>query len=59
MTSVFGAFVLGNDPTIKLFGVALSSAVLLDAFVVRLILIPSLMTIFGEANWWLPGWLGP
>jgi RND superfamily putative drug exporter len=58
MTSVFGAFNLGNDPTIKLFGVALSSAVLLDAFVVRLILIPSLMTIFGAANWWLPGWLG-
>jgi RND superfamily putative drug exporter len=32
--------------------------VLFDAFVVRLILIPSVMTIFGEANWWLPGWLG-
>ena len=58
MTSVFGAFILGNDATIKLFGVALSSAVLFDAFVVRLILIPSVMTIFGEANWWLPGWLG-
>jgi RND superfamily putative drug exporter len=57
MTSVFGAFVLGNDPIIKLFGVALSTAVLLDAFVVRLILIPSLMAIFGTANWWLPGWL--
>ena len=57
MTSVFGAFVLGNDPIIKLFGVALSTAVLLDAFIVRLILIPSLMTILGKANWWLPGWL--
>jgi RND superfamily putative drug exporter len=57
MTSVFGAFVLGNDPIVKLFGVALSTAVLLDAFVVRLVLIPSLMTIFGPANWWLPGWL--
>jgi RND superfamily putative drug exporter len=57
MTSVFGAFILGNDAIIKLFGVALSTAVLLDAFVVRLILIPSLMTIFGTANWWLPGWL--
>ncbi len=57
MTSVFGAFIFGNDATIKLFGVALSTAVLLDAFVVRLILIPSLMTIFGKANWWLPGWL--
>ena len=57
MTSVFGAFILGNDATIKLFGVALSTAVLLDAFVVRLILVPSLMTIFGKANWWLPGWM--
>jgi putative drug exporter of the RND superfamily len=57
MTSVFGAFILGNDTIIKLFGVALSTAVLLDAFVVRLILVPSLMTIFGTANWWLPGWL--
>ena len=57
MTSVFGAFILGNDPIIKLFGVALSTAVLLDAFVVRLILIPSLMSIFGKANWWLPSWL--
>ncbi len=57
MTSVFAAFILGIDPIVKLFGVALSTAVLLDAFVVRLILVPSLMTIFGKANWWLPGWL--
>ena len=57
MTSVFGAFILGNDATVKLFGVALSTAVLFDAFVVRLVLIPSLMTIVGEPNWWLPGWL--
>jgi RND superfamily putative drug exporter len=57
MASVFGAFVLGNDPIIKLFGVALSSAVLLDAFVVRLVLVPSLMAILGKANWWLPAWL--
>jgi putative drug exporter of the RND superfamily len=57
MTSVFGAFVLGNDATIKLFGVALSTAVLLDAFIVRLVLVPSVMTILGPVNWWLPGWL--
>lgn len=56
MTSVFGAFVLGNDAIIKLFGVALSTAVLLDALVVRLILVPSLMTIFAT-NWWPPEWL--
>jgi putative drug exporter of the RND superfamily len=57
MTSVFGAFILANDATIKLFGVALSTAVLFDAFVVRLVLIPSLMTIIGPVNWWLPDWL--
>ena len=58
MTSVFGAFVLGNDAIIKLFGVALASAVLFDAFMVRLIIVPSVMTISDRANWWLPGWLG-
>ena len=57
MFSVFAAFILGNDPTIKLFGLALSTAVLFDAFIVRLIIVPSLMFAFGRANWWLPGWL--
>ena len=57
MASVFGAFLLGNDPIVKLFAIALSTAVLLDAFVVRLILVPSLMTVLGPRNWWLPGWL--
>ncbi len=58
MISVFAAFVLGNEPTIKLFGLALASAVLFDAFIVRLIIVPSVMYQFGRANWWLPGWLG-
>ncbi len=58
MFSVFGAFVLGNDSTIKLFGLALSSAVLFDAFIVRLIIVPSVMYQLGRVNWWLPGWLG-
>jgi RND superfamily putative drug exporter len=57
MFSVFFGFVFGGDATIKLFGLSLAMAVLLDAFVVRLILIPSLMTLLGPANWWLPGWL--
>jgi RND superfamily putative drug exporter len=58
MSSVFLAFVFGEDTTIKMFGLALGVAVLLDAFVVRLVLVPALMTLFGTANWWLPGWLG-
>ena len=58
MISVFSAFVLGNEPTIKLFGLALASAVLFDAYVVRLIIVPSIMYQLGRTNWWLPGWLG-
>jgi len=57
MSSVFLAFVPSTNATIKLFGVALASAVLIDAFIVRLILVPSLMSMLGKANWWLPGWL--
>ena len=57
MSSVFIAFVPTPNDTIKLFGVALASAVLIDAFVVRLVLVPSLMSMLGRANWWLPGWL--
>jgi RND superfamily putative drug exporter len=57
MSSVFLAFVPSTNSTIKLFGVALASAVLIDAFIVRLVLVPSLMSMFGKANWWLPGWL--
>lgn len=57
MSSVFMAFIPSTESTIKLFGVALAAAVLIDAFVIRLVLIPSLMTLFGKANWWLPSWL--
>ncbi len=57
MSSVFLAFVPSTNSTIKLFGLALASAVLIDAFIVRLILVPSLMSMLGKANWWLPAWL--
>ena len=58
MTSVFLAFVPTPITAIKLFGVALASAVLIDAFIVRLLLVPSLMSLLGRANWWMPRWLG-
>jgi RND superfamily putative drug exporter len=54
MISVFASFMLGDDRTIKLFGLGLASAVLFDAFVIRLILVPSLMFIFGKWSWWMP-----
>ncbi len=57
MMSVFGAFVLGDDPTGKLFGVGLAVAVFLDATLVRMILVPATMSLVGRANWWLPAWL--
>ncbi|MCB1027628.1 MAG: MMPL family transporter, partial [Microthrixaceae bacterium] len=57
MVSVFGAFVLGDDPVIKMFGIGLSVAVLLDATVVRMIIVPAVMTLFGDRAWWLPAWL--
>jgi RND superfamily putative drug exporter len=57
MASVFLAFVPTPDNTIKLFGVALGSAVIIDAFLIRLIAVPSIMSIIGKGNWWLPGWL--
>jgi RND superfamily putative drug exporter len=40
-----------------MFGIALASAVALDAFVLRTLLVPALMHLLGAANWWLPGWL--
>jgi putative drug exporter of the RND superfamily len=57
MISVFGAFVLGDDPNGKLFGVGLAVAVLLDATLVRMVLVPATMSLMGRANWWLPAWL--
>ena len=57
MASVFLAFIPTPNDTIKLFGVGLATAVLVDAFLVRLILVPSLISWIGPATWWLPKWL--
>ncbi len=57
MIMLFLAFVLGPDLTIKLFGLGLAAAVLLDALVVRSVLVPALMLVLGERNWYLPRWL--
>ncbi|MEO6501379.1 MAG: MMPL family transporter, partial [Jatrophihabitantaceae bacterium] len=51
MIAVFGGFILGDARVIKLFGIGLASAVFLDAFVVRTVLVPSVMHLLGEANW--------
>ena len=57
MVFVFGSFVLNGDPTIKQFGVGLAVAVVLDATVVRCLLVPALMLLMGKVNWWMPKWL--
>jgi len=57
MIAVFGGFILGDARVIKLFGIGLASAVFLDAFVVRTVLVPSLMHLLGNANWFFPKWL--
>ncbi|MEV8633387.1 MMPL family transporter [Streptosporangium sp. NPDC051023] len=55
MTAVFGGFVFMNDPIIKSMGFALAVGVLVDAFVVRMTLVPAVMSLLGRAAWWLPG----
>jgi putative drug exporter of the RND superfamily len=57
MVFVFGSFVLNGDPTIKQFGVGLAVAVVLDATVVRCLLVPALMILMGKLNWYIPRWL--
>ena len=57
MITVFLAFVLIDNVVIKMFGVGLATAVLIDATIVRLMLVPSVMVLIGDKNWWLPGWL--
>ena len=57
MICVFIAFVFGGQRVIAEFGIGLAAAVLIDAFVIRTVLVPALMHMIGPANWWLPGWI--
>jgi putative drug exporter of the RND superfamily len=57
MIAVFSGFVLGSDPIVKMMGLGLATAVLVDATIVRCVLVPASMRLMGDANWWLPGWL--
>ena len=54
MIVVFLSFALGDDRVIKEFGIGLAAAVFLDAFVIRILLVPALMELAGERAWWLP-----
>lgn len=57
MVLVFAGFVLGGQRIIMMFGIGLASAVLLDAMIVRSVVVPSLMLLLGRANWHMPTWL--
>jgi putative drug exporter of the RND superfamily len=57
MVTVFASFMLGEDRIIKLFGLGLASAVLIDAVIIRSVLVPAIMQLFGKSAWWIPDWL--
>ncbi len=57
MISVFASFIIGDNPMLKMFGLGFSVAVFLDATVVRMMIVPAVMALFGDRAWWLPGWL--
>jgi putative drug exporter of the RND superfamily len=57
MVAVFAGYALDSELTIKMVGVGLAVAVLLDVTVVRMILVPASMALLGRFNWWIPGWL--
>ena len=54
MIFVFGSFVLAGQRVIAEFGIGLASAVFLDAFILRTVLVPAVMHLLGDRNWWLP-----
>jgi putative drug exporter of the RND superfamily len=54
---VFLAFMSGNDVIIKMFGLGLGVAILIDVLIVRMVVSPALMTILGDKAWWMPRWL--
>jgi len=57
MGSVFFSFLLGGERTIMMFGLALGVAILIDALVVRLLIVPAAMQILGHRAWWMPRWM--
>jgi len=57
MVCVFMSFVIGDDRSLKMFGLGLAVAVAIDATVVRMLLVPATMELLGDKNWWLPKWI--
>ncbi|MCX4539094.1 MMPL family transporter [Streptomyces sp. NBC_01565] len=57
MVAVFLSFAVAEDPSTKMFGLGLATAIFIDATVVRMVLVPATMTLLGRTNWWLPKWI--
>jgi putative drug exporter of the RND superfamily len=57
MVCIFSAFVFGDSRELKVFGLGMAAAVLVDATVVRMVLVPATMELLGDRNWWMPKWL--
>jgi putative drug exporter of the RND superfamily len=57
MVVVFLAFVFSTEVFLKLMGVGMATAILVDATIVRMVLVPAVMQLLGRANWWIPRWL--
>jgi RND superfamily putative drug exporter len=57
MICVFLAFLVADEVFLKLLGIGMATAVLVDATIVRMVLVPAVMQLLGRANWWLPDWL--
>jgi len=57
MILIFASFILGGERVIKEFGVGLAIGIFMDAVLIRMAIVPSIMVLFGRANWWFPGWL--
>jgi putative drug exporter of the RND superfamily len=57
MIAVFGAFAIGNERALAMMGVGFGAAIFIDAFIIRLLLLPAVMHLVGPAMWWMPAWL--
>ena len=58
MIAVFYTFAIAGTLPMKEMGLILGTAVLFDAFLIRLVLVPAALSIIGNKAWWLPGWVG-
>jgi RND superfamily putative drug exporter len=57
MVAVFSSFIFSPIPSLKMLGLGLAVAILIDATIVRMMLVPATMALLGDASWWLPSWL--